>query len=143
VQWIEGAVAGAGGTQMPSTRITTGAWARGRETAVIEAVQAGLLAGLKVPDWDRDVVIDVCDAGRRIVPTGRSDRYTRIEVQLFGGRSLEAKKRLYASIVSNLAELGVPKEEIKIILVEVPPENWGVRGGLPASEIDLGFDIKV
>jgi phenylpyruvate tautomerase PptA (4-oxalocrotonate tautomerase family) len=128
---------------MPSTRITTGAWARGREAAVIEAVQAGLLRGLKVPDWDRDVVIDVCDTARRIVPTGRSDRYTRIEIQLFAGRSLEAKKRLYASIVANLAELGVPKDEIKIILVEVPPENWGVRGGLPASEIDLGFDIKV
>jgi phenylpyruvate tautomerase PptA (4-oxalocrotonate tautomerase family) len=128
---------------MPSTRITTGAWARDREAAVIEAVQAGLLRGLKVPDWDRDVVIDVCDTARRIVPTGRSDRYTRIEIQLFAGRSLEAKKRLYASIVANLAELGVPKDEIKIILVEVPPENWGVRGGLPASEIDLGFDIKV
>ncbi len=96
-----------------------------------------------MPDWDRDVVIDVCDTARRIVPTGRSDRYTRIEIQLFAGRSLEAKKRLYARIVANLAELGVPKDEIKIILVEVPPENWGVRGGLPASEIDLGFDIKV
>ena len=25
----------------------------------------------------------------------------------------------------------------------VPPENWGIRGGQPASEVDLGFEIKV
>ncbi|HVY43328.1 MAG TPA: tautomerase family protein [Hyphomicrobiaceae bacterium] len=128
---------------MPSTRITTGAWARGQESAVIEAVQAGLETGLKIPDWDRDVVLDIRGDGTRIVPTGRSDHYTRVEIALFSGRSLEAKRRLYSAIVENLSKLGVPKTEIKIILVEVPPENWGIRGGIPASEIDLGFDIKV
>lgn len=128
---------------MPSTRITTGAWARGREMAIIDAVQAGLEAGLKIPDWDRDVVVNTYDEGTRIVPTGRSQMYTRIEVQLFSGRSMEAKRRLYGAIVESVSALGVPKTEIKIILVEVPPENWGIRGGIPASEIDLGFDIKV
>jgi len=28
-------------------------------------------------------------------------------------------------------------------LIESPPENWGLRGGMPASEIDLGFKIDV
>ena len=31
----------------------------------------------------------------------------------------------------------------KFTLIEVPPENWGLRGGMPASEIDLGFKIDV
>jgi phenylpyruvate tautomerase PptA (4-oxalocrotonate tautomerase family) len=128
---------------MPSTRISTGAWARGSEMKVIEAVQAALLSSLKLPDHDRDVVLDVYEAATRIVPTGRSERYTRIEVIMFSGRSLEAKRTLYRTLVANLSELGVPANEIKIILIEVPAENWGLRGGLPASEIDLGFKIDV
>jgi phenylpyruvate tautomerase PptA (4-oxalocrotonate tautomerase family) len=39
--------------------------------------------------------------------------------------------------------LGVPSDDIKITLIEVPPENWGIRGGQPASEVDLGFKIEV
>ena len=26
---------------------------------------------------------------------------------------------------------------------EVPKENWGLRGGQPASEIELGFKVEV
>jgi phenylpyruvate tautomerase PptA (4-oxalocrotonate tautomerase family) len=128
---------------MPSTRIATGAWARGRESDIIESVQAALLTSLKVPDWDRDIVLDLYDDKRRIVPTGRSERYTRVEIAMFSGRSIEAKRVLYKSVVQNLAVLGIPATEIKIILSEVPAENWGLRGGLPASEIDLGFKVDV
>jgi phenylpyruvate tautomerase PptA (4-oxalocrotonate tautomerase family) len=128
---------------MPSTRIITGEWARGREMELIEAIQSALLSAIEIPDWGRDIVVELCEGNRRIVPTGRSEQFTRIEIELFSGRSLEAKRRLYRSIVQNLAALGVPKDEIKIILLEVPLENWGVRGGLAASEIDLGFKVDV
>jgi phenylpyruvate tautomerase PptA (4-oxalocrotonate tautomerase family) len=62
---------------------------------------------------------------------------------MFAGRSMETKRSLYQAIVHNLGRLGVPPADIKITLVEVPPENWGIRGGHPASEVDLGFEIKV
>ncbi len=128
---------------MPSTRVTTGAWARNSEQEVIGAVQSALLSALKIPDYDRDVVLDIYDAVTRIVPTGRSEHYTRIEVAMFSGRSLETKRALYGALVANLSALGVPATEIKIILLEVPAENWGLRGGYPASEIDLGFKVDV
>ena len=128
---------------MPSTRITTGTWARGREASVLESVQEALLSSLKIPDYDRDIVLDLYEADRRIVPSGRSERYTRIEVVLFSGRSLDAKRSLYQAVVANLHGLGVPANEIKIVLIEVPPENWGLRGGQAASEIDLGFRLDV
>jgi phenylpyruvate tautomerase PptA (4-oxalocrotonate tautomerase family) len=115
----------------------------GTETGVINAVQTALLSALKIPDYDRDVVLDVYDTATRIVPTGRSERYTRVEVTMFSGRSLDAKRALYRAVVENLSALGVPPNEIKIVLIEVPPENWGLRGGLPASEIDLGFEVNV
>lgn len=128
---------------MPSTRIVTGAWARGQELKVIEAVQAALVSALKIPEKDRDVVIDTYDETNRIVMTGRSQRFTRVEVTLFAGRSLDAKRALYKALNTNLVALGVPETEVKTILIEVPAENWGLRGGHPASEIDLGFKIDV
>jgi hypothetical protein len=39
--------------------------------------------------------------------------------------------------------LAFQRDEIKIVLVEVAVENWGVRGGLPASDIEIGFMIDV
>jgi phenylpyruvate tautomerase PptA (4-oxalocrotonate tautomerase family) len=128
---------------MPSTRIVTGEWARERARELIEAVQSALMNAIKIPDWDRDIVVDLYDGKRRIVPTGSSDQYTRIEIELFQGRSMEAKRELYRAIVQNVSALGIPKTEIKTILIEVPPQNWGVRGGLPASEINLGFKVDV
>jgi phenylpyruvate tautomerase PptA (4-oxalocrotonate tautomerase family) len=128
---------------MPVTRIVTGEWARGREIEVIEAVQSAMLAALKIPDWDRDVTVDTYSETQRNVPTGRSQRFTRVEITMFAGRSIEAKRSLYKTIVQNLAALGVPELEIKIVLNEQPLENWGVRGGLPASEIELSFKVDV
>ena len=34
-------------------------------------------------------------------------------------------------------------DDITIVLHEVPTQNWGIRGGQPASEVDLGFEVKV
>jgi phenylpyruvate tautomerase PptA (4-oxalocrotonate tautomerase family) len=128
---------------MPSVRIVTGEWARSHELALIEAVQSAMLSAIKIPEWDRDVVVDLYDRTRRIVPTGSSERFTRIEIELFSGRSIEAKRDLYRSIVEKLAGLGVPELETKIILIEVPMQNWGLRGGLPASEIEISFKVNV
>ena len=47
-------------------RITTGLWARNREQEVIESVQSALLSALRIPDYDRDIVLDICDVGARI-----------------------------------------------------------------------------
>jgi phenylpyruvate tautomerase PptA (4-oxalocrotonate tautomerase family) len=66
-----------------------------------------------------------------------------VEITLFAGRSLEAKRRLYQGIVRRFADLGIPPGEVVIVLHEVPRENWGIRGGHPASEVDLGFEVAV
>ena len=62
---------------------------------------------------------------------------------MFAGRSLQAKKTLYKSIVANLSNLGIAGADVFIVLHEIPLENWGIRGGTPASELDLGFDLNV
>lgn len=77
-----------------------------------------------------------------IVPPGKGESYSVIEIKLFSGRSLDAKRRLYAAIVDELSVFDVPPSDIKVVLIESGPENWGLRG-LPASEIDLGFKVEV
>jgi len=67
-----------------------------------------------------------------------------IEITLFSGRSNSIKKTLYKTIVSVLEEkCGIKKEEIFIVLNEQPLENWGVRGGTAASEINLNFKVDI
>ena len=128
---------------MPCVRIATGPWAAGLEMQLIEAVQSALVAAFKIPDGDRDVVLDLYGENRRIVSTGRSERYTRIEIIGIAARSIDAKRALYQAIAANLEAVGVPRSETRIVLIEPPPEDWGIKGGLPASEADLGFKIDV
>ncbi len=128
---------------MPCVRIATGNWAVGLEIQLIEAVQSALVSAFKIPEGDRDVVLDLYDEHRRIVSTGRSERYTRIEIIGIAARSIEAKRALYKAIADNLEGVGVPRNETRIVLIEPPLDNWGIKGGLPASEASLGFEIDV
>ena len=113
------------------------------EQGLIEAVHSAMVEALKIPHWDRTVRLVVHEPHRFAVPPGRSDRYTVIDIDLFAGRSQTAKKNLYQSIVRNLAKFDIPSDHVKVLLRESHAENWGIRGGIPASEADLGFDVNV
>jgi len=128
---------------MPNTLIATRSGWITDPAAVIDAVQSALREALKIPEGDRTLRLIEHPASHFAVPPGRGKKFTLIEVTMFSGRSMGAKRNLYQAIVRNLAALDVPPHDIKITLIEAPPENWGVRGGMPASEIDLGFKIDV
>src|SRR5712691_9441678 len=113
------------------------------EESIIAAVHAALMEGLKTPGWDKTIRLVTHEPHRFAVPPGCSDRYTLIDIDLFSGRSLEAKRALYQALVRNLGKLGIPPDHIKVLLRESGAENWGIRGGLPASEVDLGFKVDV
>jgi len=70
------------------------------------------------------------------------DRATIVTIDCFAGRSLEAKRRLYAEIGERFEALGIPRDHVSVILQEITQENWGTRGQ-PASDVDLGFTIEV
>jgi phenylpyruvate tautomerase PptA (4-oxalocrotonate tautomerase family) len=128
---------------MPCVRIATGSWAAGSEMKLIEAVQSALIAAFRIPQSDRDVVLDLYDKNRRIVAMGRSERYTRVEIIGIAARSVDAKRALFRAISDNLELVGVPRDETRIFLIEPSPESWGIKGGLLASEADLGFKINI
>jgi 4-oxalocrotonate tautomerase family enzyme len=72
-----------------------------------------------------------------------SENYVLVEVSMFSGRSLEAKRALYKSIVQRFTALGINATDITILIHELPADNWGIRGGVPASEVELGYKVRL
>ncbi|WP_051940281.1 tautomerase family protein [Stenoxybacter acetivorans] len=76
-------------------------------------------------------------------PSNNSN-YIHIEIILFKGRSLNAKRKLYKQITIDLASLlNILPKDILILLNEQVSENWGMHGGLSADEIDFGYNIFI
>lgn len=112
-------------------------------SALIEAVYQAQRDALNVPENDRQIRYVEHRPEHFPVPPGKTANYTFVEFILFPGRSLEAKRRLYESVVRRFGELGIAASDIIIVVHEPPLENWGIRGGKPASEVDLGFNVNV
>lgn len=128
---------------MPSTRIETRAgWIAGRHAEIIAAVQRALVEGILIPEKDRCIRIHEYPAEAFAAPPGRGATYTVVEVSLFRGRSIDAKRRLYAKLADAFAGFGVPLADLKVVLHESPREDWSV-GGVALSDVELGFKVEV
>ena len=76
-------------------------------------------------------------------PAGRSPRYTIVEISMFEGRSVEAKKKLIRLLFARFeAELGVAPMDLEITIFETPKHNWGFRG-MPGDEHALNYRVEV
>ena len=115
------------------------------ETGIMEAVHSALRDSFKIMPGDRNVRLIVHEPHRFECPPDREkpEFYTHISIDCFAGRSLEAKRSLYQNIVNNLEKFGVPNDHVKIMLREITAENWGIRGGKAACDVDLGFEVKI
>jgi phenylpyruvate tautomerase PptA (4-oxalocrotonate tautomerase family) len=113
--------------------------------ALVNAVRAALSEGLQTPEDDPAVRLSEYPPEQFSLPYPErcSDRFTLVEVTMFAGRSMEAKRRLYDAIVRRLVALDVPASDVPVVLHEPPMENWGVNGGIPASEVDVGFKVDI
>jgi phenylpyruvate tautomerase PptA (4-oxalocrotonate tautomerase family) len=117
----------------------------GEKKALVEAVRAALSEALQAPHDDPTVRLAEYPSEQFLqpYPDRHSDRYTLVEVTMFAGRSLDTKRRLYGAIVQRLARLGIPSNDVLIVLHEPPMENWAVNGGIPASDVDVGFKVDI
>ena len=113
------------------------------ETALIQAVQSAMVAALKVPDWTTSIRLFVHEPHRFQAPPGKSDRYTLVTIDCFVGRSVGTKRALYQALVDQLGVCGVPADHLKVLVREAPRENWAIRGGVPASEVALEYDVNI
>ncbi len=113
-------------------------WPPEKVHAIIEAVYLAQREALKVPERDRQIRFIEHKPEHFHVPPGKTENFTLVEIALFAGRSIEAKRSLYQSIVKNLGEVGIAPSDIFIVLHDVPLDNWGIRGGVPPQRWTLG-----
>lgn len=115
------------------------------EVALIDAVHDALVAAFGIPPADKHVRLVAHEPHRYAHSPNLADpeRYTLVTIDCFAGRSVEAKRTLYRQIVNHLGALGIPADHITILLRESDPENWGIRGGQAACDVDLGFNVNV
>lgn len=127
---------------MPLTTLTM---RTGRSTeekkALMDGVHAALMQAFAIPETDRNQYINEIAPDNWDMP-GSPDRII-VEINAFAGRSVDAKRALYASIVEKLGQCGVTPGDVFIIVNDLPLENWGLRGGQAGCDIDFGFKIDV
>jgi phenylpyruvate tautomerase PptA (4-oxalocrotonate tautomerase family) len=111
--------------------------------ALLDGVHSALVECFRIPQDDRCQRLHELPPERFERPPTRSVRFTSVELTVFEGRSLEAKRRLYAAIVANLQrDPGIDPADVMIVLHEPPLEDWGIRGEA-ACDLDLGFKVDV
>jgi hypothetical protein len=73
----------------------------------------------------------------------RTTQHTIIEINLFEGRSIEAKKKLYKLLFEKFEqELSITSMDLEITLIESAMHNWGIRG-MSGDELKLNYQINV
>jgi phenylpyruvate tautomerase PptA (4-oxalocrotonate tautomerase family) len=109
--------------------------------AVLDGIHNALVSAFKIPDKDRTQLLAEYDAEHF---DGRDENYTVVEIVAFEGRSKDAKRQLYKEIVGNICgSTKLQPTDIFIIVNDIPKDNWGIRGGQMASEVNIGFKIDV
>ena len=110
--------------------------------AILDGVHAAFMEAFQIPDWDRNQLLH--EHAPEHFESRHGPAATVIEASVFPGRSLEAKRRLYAALVRNLERAAaIPSAAVLIVLHEPALECWGIRGGQAATDVQLGFKVDV
>lgn len=76
-------------------------------------------------------------------PAGRTEKYTIIEISMFEGRSIAAKKNLIRLLFERIEQaLGISPQDVEITMFETPRHNWGIRGQT-GDELSLNYKVEV
>ena len=120
-------------------------WSDEEEIAIMDAVHGALVSAFRIPAGDKHVRLVEHQPHRCAAPPTlrQPELLTLVTIDCFAGRSVDAKRHLYKEIVERLEPMGIPGDHVSILLRDSPTQNWGIRGGRAACDIDLGFDIDV
>ncbi len=77
-----------------------------------------------------------------IYSSDRSNRYTIVELNMFVGRSVAAKKQFMRLLFDRASSLGIEPNDLEITIHELPKNDWGFRG-LPGDEHQLNYKVEL
>jgi len=73
----------------------------------------------------------------------RGPEYLVVEIVCFSGRSLQARHALISAFFDTVAaRLGLGVDDLEVVILESPRENWGIRGR-SGDELALGYRVEV
>lgn len=112
-------------------------------TALSDAIHASIMAAFAYPPEKRFHRFLGLDEADFVYPADRSERYTIIEISVFEGRSIKAKKHLIRQIYERVPPAtGIAPLDIEVTIFETPCHAWGLRGK-PGDEIELNYNVAV
>ena len=115
----------------------------GRRQLLSDAVQAALTSAFGLPHDKRAHRFFPLEREDLFAPPDRSDDYLLLELTVMSGRTTETKKALVRALFQRLeADAGLRPQDVEIVILEAPPENWGFRG-LHGDEAQLSYKVRV
>lgn len=108
-----------------------------------ETIHSCVVDGLQFPREKRFHRFILLHPDDFYYPADRTDRYLIIEISVFEGRSVQAKKELIRLLFTRLRQtFGMQAQDIEITIFETPACNWGIRG-VPGDELKLNYTVEV
>jgi phenylpyruvate tautomerase PptA (4-oxalocrotonate tautomerase family) len=112
-----------------------------RRGEISDALHEVLVRTWQLPADKRFHRFLLLDDGDLVAP--RSNAYLVVEIVCFTGRSREVKRALIAALYDDVApRLGLDVNDLEIVIVESPKENWGIRG-MSGDELTLSYRVDV
>ena len=111
--------------------------------ALSYAIHTALTEGIGTPKEKRFQRFIILKPEDFIFPNDRINNYTIVEINMFAGRSIEAKKNLIRLLYRKIVEtVDITPQDLEINIIETPRSNWGVRG-VPGDELNLDYQVDI
>ena len=132
---------GQGGIELPFAKLHVPAsLALDQCQALAEDTRQAIIQALGVQPIRAKVIVYPSPLECRAVHPERDPGFVAAEVVMFEGRSRELKDRLLAELSRViLRHTGLDPDNVFVHIQESPRSAWGIRGGVPADQVDLGY----
>lgn len=112
-------------------------------TALSDSIHDAVMGALSYPADKRFHRFISLEPDDFVFPGDRTNQYTIIEISMFEGRSVDAKKSLVRALYKNIGKsCGISANDLEVTIVETPKENWGIRG-VSGDELALNYKVNV
>lgn len=113
-----------------------------RRIELSDVLHGAVMATWGIPEEKKFHRFILVESGDMVV-SNRSDSYLIVEIVCFSGRSRDAKRALIRAFFDDVAPaLGMETDDLEVVMVETPAENWGIRGSA-GDELVLNYQVDV
>ena len=114
-----------------------------RRSALSDAIQTALTEAIDTPKAKRFQRFIILNPEDFIFPGDRTNNYTIIEINMFAGRSTEAKKKLIRLLYQKISQTtDITPQDLEITIIETPRSNWGIRG-VTGDELNINYKVDI